>query len=115
MYLLGSNCPFTQDSYTVADLVLREHLQAADAHDGSEQAHIPAKIGYTTPRDAIVGAPERRAVRCLFVVRRVQRPPGQPLAFAGLHQFPARRPALHGSSSTTDCGVGGRRSVGTWP
>ncbi|MEU2248734.1 hypothetical protein [Streptomyces sp. NPDC019224] len=56
MYLLGSNCPFTQDSYTVAALVFREHSQAVDAHDGSEQAHIPAKIGYTTPRDAIEGS-----------------------------------------------------------
>lgn len=53
MYPLGANCPFTHDSYTVAALAFREHSQAVDAHDGSEQAHIPVKTGYTTPRDAI--------------------------------------------------------------
>lgn len=53
MYSLGSRCPFTKVSYTVAGLVLREQSQAVDAHDGSEQDHSPAKIGYTTPRDAI--------------------------------------------------------------
>ncbi|MER5280398.1 hypothetical protein ABT025_32325 [Streptomyces sp. NPDC002809] len=37
----------------MAAFVFREHTQAIDASDGSEQAHIHAKISYTTRRDTI--------------------------------------------------------------
>ncbi|MEV0847194.1 hypothetical protein AB0J21_15220 [Streptomyces sp. NPDC049954] len=50
---LGPNFLFGKGGYTMADLVLTERSQAADADDSSKQAHIPAKIGYTTPRDTI--------------------------------------------------------------
>lgn len=33
--------------------VLRERSPAADAREGTETAHFPAKIRYTTPRDTI--------------------------------------------------------------
>jgi hypothetical protein len=33
--------------------VLRERSPAVDAREGTETAHFPAKICYTTPRDAI--------------------------------------------------------------
>lgn len=38
--------------------VLRERSPAVDAREGTETAHFPAKIRYTTPRDAISGEPE---------------------------------------------------------
>ena len=61
---LGPNCRFPKGSYTVADFVLREYTQTADAHDGSEQAHIPAKIRYTTSQGTIgaTGRPYRKSL-----------------------------------------------------
>jgi hypothetical protein len=37
----------------VACPVFREHSPAVDAREGTEAAHFPAKINYTTPSDAI--------------------------------------------------------------
>lgn len=47
---LGPNWQFTKDSCTVACPVLRERSPAVDAHEGTDTAHFPAKIRYTTPR-----------------------------------------------------------------
>ncbi|GAB3169363.1 hypothetical protein GCM10027162_08230 [Streptomyces incanus] len=51
---MGSNCPFTQDSCTVACQLSREQSPAAGADEGAEPAHAAAETPYITQRDAVV-------------------------------------------------------------
>lgn len=53
---LGSNCPFTLESCTVACQLSREQSPADGATKGAEPAHSAAEIPYTTQRDAIHGS-----------------------------------------------------------
>jgi len=55
---LGSNCPFTPDSCTVACQLSREQTPADGAPQGAEPAHSTAEISYTTQRDAIRLCPQ---------------------------------------------------------
>jgi|GEM_PF-3771228 len=62
---LGSNCPFTPDSCTVACQLSREQTPADGAPEGAEPAHSTAEIPYTTQRDAIhLGGRRPQQGRC---------------------------------------------------
>ena len=72
---VSTDWQFTKDSCTVACPVLRERSPAVDAREGTQTAHSPAKIRYTTPRDAIDAAGTHGEQR-----RRSRSGPGQGVA-----------------------------------
>lgn len=94
---LGSNCPFTPDSCTVACQLSREQSPAGGAPGGAEPAHSTAEIPYTTQRDAI---DVRRGPNCTTIQCRSSRAAHRVADGAGSCRRSVRAPATPGPRSS---------------